>query len=48
MTAKGTSVVVYVRYFLLTDQKLSAQEALQMDVVSEVLAADRLLPRAWE
>jgi enoyl-CoA hydratase/carnithine racemase len=36
------------RYFLLTGQKLSAQEALNLGVVSEVLPADRLLPRAWE
>ena len=36
------------RYFFLTGQKLSAQEALRMGVVSEVLPADRLLPRAWE
>ena len=36
------------RYFLLTGQKLSAQEALEMGVVSEVLPRERLLPRAWE
>jgi len=36
------------RYFLLTGQKLSAQEALNVGVVSEVLPANRLLPRAWE
>jgi enoyl-CoA hydratase/carnithine racemase len=36
------------RYFLLTGQKLSAREALDMGVVSEVLPADQLLPRAWE
>ena len=36
------------RYFLLTGQKLSAQEALRIGVVSEVLPAGRLLPRAWE
>lgn len=36
------------RYFLLTGQKLSAQEALSLGVVSEVLPRDRLLPRAWE
>ena len=35
------------RYFLLTGQKLSAQEALQLGVVSEVLAPADLLPRAW-
>lgn len=36
------------RYFLLTGQKLSAQEALSLGVVNEVLPRDRLLPRAWE
>jgi enoyl-CoA hydratase/carnithine racemase len=36
------------RYFLLTGQKLSAQEALQLGVVSEVLPKDQLLPRAWD
>ena len=35
------------RYFLLTGQKLSAQEALNLGVVSEVLPAADLLPRAW-
>jgi len=36
------------RYFLLTGQKLSAQEALALGVVSEVLPKDKLLGRAWE
>ena len=36
------------RYFLLTGQRLSAQEALQLGVVSEVMPASRLLPRARE
>lgn len=36
------------RYFLLTGQKLSAHEALQLGVVNEVLPRERLLPRAWE
>lgn len=36
------------RYFLLTGQKLSAQEALKLGVVSEVMPRERLLPRAWE
>ena len=36
------------RYFLLTGQKLSAQEALQLGVVSEVVPKEQLLPRAWE
>lgn len=36
------------RYFLLTGQKLSAQEALDYGIVNEVLPADKLLERAWE
>lgn len=36
------------RYFLLTGQKLSAQQALALGVVSEVVPPQRLLPRAWE
>jgi len=36
------------RYFLLTGQKLSAREALELGVVNEVLPRERLLPRAWE
>jgi 6-oxocamphor hydrolase len=36
------------RYFLLTGQKISAQEAREMGLVGEVLARDALLPRAWE
>jgi len=36
------------RYFLLTGQKLSAQEALNLGVVSEVLPREKLLSRAWE
>ncbi|MGH7931673.1 MAG: enoyl-CoA hydratase/isomerase family protein [Candidatus Binataceae bacterium] len=36
------------RYFLLTGQTLSAQEALALGVVNEVLPRERLLPRAWE
>ncbi len=35
------------RYFLLTGQKLSAQEALKLGVVNEVMAPEQLLPRAW-
>jgi enoyl-CoA hydratase/carnithine racemase len=34
------------RYFLLTGQHLSAQEALRMGVVGEVLAPAELMPRA--
>lgn len=36
------------RYFLLTAQELSAEEALDLGVVNEVLTRDELLPRAWE
>jgi enoyl-CoA hydratase/carnithine racemase len=36
------------RYFLLTGQVLSAAEALELGVLSEVLPPDRLLPRAHE
>ena len=36
------------RYFLLTGQPLSAQDALELGVVSEVLPRLELLPRAWE
>jgi len=36
------------RYFLLTGQKISAQEALRLGVVNEVLSKDKVLARAWE
>ena len=36
------------RYFLLTGQILSAQEAKDLGLVAEVLPAEALLPRAWE
>lgn len=36
------------RYFLLTGQRINAQEALRLGVVGEVLLADQLLPRARE
>ena len=36
------------RYFLLTGQTLSAQQAQELGLVAEVLPADRLMPRAWE
>jgi enoyl-CoA hydratase/carnithine racemase len=36
------------RYFLMTGQTITAAEALQLGIVSEVLPRDRLLPRAWE
>ncbi|MFN0089391.1 MAG: enoyl-CoA hydratase/isomerase family protein [Acidimicrobiales bacterium] len=36
------------RYFLLTGQKIDAQEAKQLGIVGEVLPADKLLDRAYE
>jgi enoyl-CoA hydratase/carnithine racemase len=36
------------RYFLLTGERLSAQEALRLGVVAEVLPREKLLPRAHE
>jgi enoyl-CoA hydratase/carnithine racemase len=36
------------RYFLLTGQTITAAEALQLGIVSEVLPRDQLLRRAWE
>ncbi len=36
------------RYFLMTGQELSAQEALSLGVVNEVMPQSALLPRAWE
>src|SRR5882762_1531778 len=36
------------RYFLLSGQKLSAQEAKEYGAVNEVVSHDALLPRAWE
>ena len=36
------------RYFLLTGQTLSARQALELGLVSEVLPREELLPRAWE
>jgi enoyl-CoA hydratase/carnithine racemase len=36
------------KYFLLTEQLLSAHQALELGVVSEVVARDTLLARAWE
>ncbi|MDA3040303.1 MAG: enoyl-CoA hydratase/isomerase family protein [Actinomycetota bacterium] len=36
------------RYFLLTGQQIHADEAKDLGIVGEVLAADRLLPRAYE
>ena len=36
------------RYFLLTGQTLSAQEAKDLGLVAEVLPPDKVLARAWE
>lgn len=36
------------RYFLLTGQKVCAQEAKDIGLVNEILAPADLLPRAWE
>jgi enoyl-CoA hydratase/carnithine racemase len=36
------------RYFLITGQELHAKQALDYGAVSEVLARERLLPRALE
>jgi enoyl-CoA hydratase/carnithine racemase len=36
------------RYYLLTGQKLSAQELLEAGAVNEVLPKDKLMDRAWE
>ncbi|MBB4155083.1 enoyl-CoA hydratase/carnithine racemase [Sphingomonas jinjuensis] len=36
------------RYFLMTGQRLSAAEAREAGLVNEVLAGDRLMPRAYE
>ena len=35
-------------YFLLTMERVDAQEALRIGMVNEVLSSDRLLPRAYE
>jgi enoyl-CoA hydratase/carnithine racemase len=36
------------RYFLLTQEKLDAQQALALGVCQEILAPDALMPRAYE
>ena len=36
------------RYFLMTQQKLGVEEALQLGVVNEVVPPDMLMERAWE
>jgi enoyl-CoA hydratase/carnithine racemase len=35
------------RYFLLTGQQIPAAQARELGIVSEVLAPDELMPRAW-
>lgn len=35
-------------YYLVTGKTITAQDALRLGLVGEVLPADRLLPRAWE
>jgi enoyl-CoA hydratase/carnithine racemase len=35
------------RYFLLTGQKITAQQALEMGLVNEVLPREALMDRAW-
>src|SRR5579859_3987429 len=36
------------RYFLLTGQKLSAKQSLDLGVISEIVPRDQLVARAWE
>jgi enoyl-CoA hydratase/carnithine racemase len=36
------------KYFLLTGELLSVEEAKRLGVVNEILPRDKLLPRAWE
>ncbi|MGO9063086.1 MAG: enoyl-CoA hydratase/isomerase family protein [Candidatus Binataceae bacterium] len=36
------------RYFMLMGQVIPAAEALALGIVNEVMARDRLIPRAWE
>jgi enoyl-CoA hydratase/carnithine racemase len=36
------------RYFLLTGQTITAQEAKEIGAVNEILSREQLLPRAWE
>lgn len=36
------------RYFLLTSEVISAQQALALNMVNEILPKDKLLARAWE
>jgi enoyl-CoA hydratase/carnithine racemase len=39
---------IRARYFLLLSEKISAQQALQMGIVNEVLPKEKLMARAWE
>ena len=39
---------IRARYFLLTSEKITAQEAKTLGMVNEILPKDKLLPRAWE
>ena len=39
---------VRARYFLLLSEKISAQQALQMGIVNEVMPKEKLMARAWE
>ncbi len=36
------------RYFLMTSQRLNAQEAKDMGLINEILPHDKLMDRAWE
>ena len=36
------------RYFLITGQVIRGQEAKDLGLVSEIMPADKVLPRAWE
>lgn len=36
------------RYFLLTQETLTAQQAYELNVVNEVLPQSKLMERAWE
>ncbi len=36
------------KYFLLTDQRLTAEQAMEWGAVNEVLPKDRVVERAWE
>jgi enoyl-CoA hydratase/carnithine racemase len=40
--------VTRARYFMMTGQELTAEQAFEFGIVNEVLAPEDLLPRAWE